>query len=115
MALTHYAKASGGCRGRPRVIEILEPRSLKPLGFRYLPNPQWSLLPNAGFVDPGARTAHTLLLITDVYAGGSANLDRMAEMKALLCVRDEVEAALARAARALERNVERFREGKSTN
>ena len=48
MALTHYAKASGGCRGRPRVIEILEPRSLKPLGFRYLPNPQWSLLPNAG-------------------------------------------------------------------
>jgi len=30
-------------------------------------------------------------------------------------VRDEVEAALARAARALERNVERFREGKSTN
>lgn len=57
---------------------------------------------NAGLAEPGERTAQTLLLLTSQYIGDvSKNLDRLAEIKTLLLMRDQVGPALARAAKKL--------------
>ncbi|MDP2029191.1 MAG: DUF5677 domain-containing protein [Thiobacillus sp.] len=59
---------------------------------------------NAGLVDPGERTAHTLALITSLYVGHTLNIDRIIELKALLRIRDAVGPALWGANKRLERD-----------
>lgn len=59
---------------------------------------------NAGLVDPGERTAHTLALITSLYVGHTLNIDRLIELKALLRIRDSVGPALRSANKGLERD-----------
>lgn len=58
---------------------------------------------NAGLVEPGERAAQTLSLITSLYVGGTFDFDRIAELNALLNVRDAVSPALQRASKRLLR------------
>lgn len=59
---------------------------------------------NAGLVEPGRNTAHSLLLISSFLEDGRASLDQGAKMKALLKLRDAVAPAFEKAERKLERD-----------
>lgn len=60
---------------------------------------------NAGLDEPGARTAHTITLITALYAGNSPDLKRLIETNTLLRLRDEAIQAFERTAWQLEQEV----------
>lgn len=68
---------------------------------------------NAGLLEPGERTAHTLLFITNLFVGGTHNFDKIAELNSLLLMRDQVGPALARAERQLKRDEKARRQGLS--
>lgn len=56
---------------------------------------------NAGFVEPGVRTAHTLAFITNLYVGKKADFDQISILESLIRIRDAVGPALQKAARRL--------------
>lgn len=49
---------------------------------------------NAGLVEPGVRTAYTLVLITNFYVGDTQNIDQLTTMNCILNIRDSVAPAL---------------------
>lgn len=68
---------------------------------------------NAGFLEPGERTAQTLTLITSLYAGKSANFDQIYILKCLLRVRNAVGPALRKAANRLLKDDQALRNATS--
>lgn len=58
---------------------------------------------NAGLLEPDVRTAHTLSLLTSLYAEPGLDIDRLAELKAILLIRDAVMPALKAADELLHR------------
>ncbi len=60
---------------------------------------------NAGLVEPGERTANSLLLITSFYVGNTLNMDRLAELDSVIRIRDTVGQSLRKADRRLIREV----------
>lgn len=60
---------------------------------------------DAGLVEPGVRTANSLLLITSFYVGNTLNMDRLAELDSVIRIRDTVGPSLRKAERRLIREV----------
>lgn len=60
---------------------------------------------NAGLVEPGERTANSLLLVTSFYVGNTLNLDRLSELDSVIRIRDTVGQSLRKADRRLIREV----------
>lgn len=61
---------------------------------------------NAGLEEPGTRAAHTIVLITTLYANNTTDLKRLSELHGLIRLRDAVSPAFERAARMLRKEVE---------
>lgn len=64
---------------------------------------------NAGFVDPGTRTAATLVLITSLYVGETTDLNQICLLQTIIHIRDAVGPALQRSANRLMRDDREFR------
>lgn len=60
---------------------------------------------NAGLVEPGERTAQSLLLITNLYVGNTFSLDILSELHSVLRIRDTVGPSLRKANRRLVHEV----------
>lgn len=60
---------------------------------------------NVGLVEPGERTANSLLLVTSLYVGNTSNLDRLSELDSVIRIRDTVGSSLRKADRRLIREV----------
>lgn len=59
---------------------------------------------NAGFVEPGTRTAATLALITSLYVGNTRDLNQICLLQTIINIRDAVGPALQRSAKRLMRD-----------
>lgn len=64
---------------------------------------------NAGFFDPGTRTAATLVLITSLYVGKTADLNQICLLQTIIHICDAVGPALQRSANRLMRDDRQFR------
>lgn len=64
---------------------------------------------NAGFVDPGTRTAATLVLITSLYVGQTTDFKQVCLLQAIIHIRDAVGPALQRSANRLMKDDRKFR------